>query len=504
MNAEAVNSFISRIAQLAGTRPQATAVIQFADRMTYGELWRDASAAAACLYDRGVRAGDTVALSLEERTPTWLPALTILYALGYLGAVVLPVHPEVPSASRIQLAERFRARWLISSDTGMDVGGAVRIDPGSLDWNCAWARGTVAPRGDAGERPFLYMFTSGTTGDPKICLFPFGLLTAHRLQYSSEIGSSASDCLAGALCWPTKVGLRTLLRMHALGGSFCNMPVPESLRELGEYIREFGLTQLMCSPWQLRRLLASGTDLDPALPRLRALQVGGALISPDEIQAARERVTPGVYAVYAATELGVLAHIRPGDPPPARGAVGRLLPMVQGQAVDDEDHVLAPGSAGRLRFRTPTMPQCYADNPVATAQCFRAGWFYPGDIGTIDADGQVTLRGRKDDVINYGGNKIMPDAIEAILAQHPDIEDVAVVGIPHAMAGEYPVAFAVFRRPASCEGLVRFCQDRMDHSRIPEEIVGVSAIPRNREGKILRGQLCDFYLAAQLAAARSP
>jgi acyl-coenzyme A synthetase/AMP-(fatty) acid ligase len=154
---------------------------------------------------------------------------------------------------------------------------------------------------------------------------------------------------------------------------------------------------------------------------------------------------------------------------------------------------VAPGTAGDLSFRAPWFPDRYVNNQKASAERFRGGWFYPGDIGTIDAGGRITYRGRTDDVINFGGVKIMPGEIEAVIAEHPDVADVAVVAVPHAMAGSVPVGLVVLRRAVSNEALAAFCGTKLDATQVPAGFFQVPAIARTPDGKIQRNLMIEQY-----------
>jgi acyl-CoA synthetase (AMP-forming)/AMP-acid ligase II len=191
--------------------------------------------------------------------------------------------------------------------------------------------------------------------------------------------------------------------------------------------------------------------------------------------------------------VGFISLLRPDDPAGPVGSVGRLVSGLEGQVADADYRPLPTGSVGPLGFRAPWIPDRYVGNEKATAEHFRDGWFYPGDVGAIDADGWVSLDGRSDDVINFGGVKIQPESLEAVLAEHPDIQDAAVVGAPHPTAGSVPVALVVLRRPVAPTALMVFCKSRIDASRLPAAIVPVPEIFRSAEGKILRHRLLEAY-----------
>jgi acyl-CoA synthetase (AMP-forming)/AMP-acid ligase II len=223
------------------------------------------------------------------------------------------------------------------------------------------------------------------------------------------------------------------------------------------------------------------------------LSLAGAAIFPQEILASRATLTPNTYIDYGANETGSLACLCPEDPVGGPGRVGKPNPQVEAQVVDEADCPLPMGTVGKLRFRTPWMCQGYAGNEQATARSFREGWFYPNDYGLLEADGFLVLRGRTDDIINYGGVKIDPHDVELVLMQHPHIQDAAVVGLPDGMAGQVPVGFLVARGNIELQALRAFCAERMEGRQIPVRWVPLRQIPRNPEGKILRDQLRAAY-----------
>jgi len=139
------------------------------------------------------------------------------------------------------------------------------------------------------------------------------------------------------------------------------------------------------------------------------------------------------------------------------------------------------------------MPSEYVANAEATANQFVAGWFYPGDYGSIDTAGRVTLRGRTDGAINHGGSKIPPRDLEEVLEQHPGVAEAAVIGVPHPEKGEVPIAFVVPRGTLPAQAIWEFCSTRIEDWRLPALILTVESIPRNAAGKIVSASLRNIY-----------
>lgn len=289
--------------------------------------------------------------------------------------------------------------------------------------------------------------------------------------------------------------MRAMLRTHLTGGAYVNFSAPRSAAELSALVRDFGMTELMLSPYQMRVLLKNTAAHESRIVPLRVLYIGGGFVSQQEVEAVRRTITPNLYLDYGSNETGRIALLGPGDAVERFGCVGRVLPSIEAQVVDDQHRRLADGQSGMLRFRAPWFPHGYVGNAKASAERFFDGWFYPGDLGSIDSEGFLTLQGRLDDVINYGGLKIVPAEIEAVLMQHPQIADAALVGVPDPMSGEVPIAFVVVRKDIDAVALHEFCKERMDASRAPTRFAAVAEIPRNPEGKILRARLRDAWQA---------
>jgi acyl-coenzyme A synthetase/AMP-(fatty) acid ligase len=479
----------------AEAQPEALAYLDARQSLTYEAVRRGAAAAAAWLAHCGVRAGDTVAVSHRLTHDSARRAIGVHYGLAHLGAIVLPLYPDVPETRRAELARMFGARWLVATGASEAKWSMPTLDSADLERDMGKWLAAQVPRADAPERPFLYHFTSGTTGAPKACLFLAGQFAAWMSAAAAALGSSSRDRVMAARPWPEMTGLRALYRIHRVGGALVGANVPTGKEALVRLVRELGVTESQVSPYQLRTLLRSPPAPGGELAPLRALAAAGGFISPDEIRAARRTITPNFYADYGSNELGRIALLGPQDSPEPAGCVGRLCAGIEAEVVDDTGRPLPPGIEGALRFRAAWMPQGYAGNEQATAERFRDGWFYPGDIGSIDARGLLRVSGRTDEIINCGGLKISPSDLEAVLQQHPEVLDCAVVGVPHPESGQAPVAFVVLRRDVPGNELHDFCAGQVDRLRLPRTFVIVERIEHSAEGKILRDRLRTQYAA---------
>ncbi|MCC6473327.1 MAG: acyl--CoA ligase [Burkholderiales bacterium] len=486
-----MDTLVSRLLAHAAVRPEAPAYIDASGALGYAMLCERMRAAAAWLHHRGVRAGEVVALPLDAAAMDARRALWLYFGLARLGAVVLPFNSGVPPARRAELCAAFGARWSLWADARP----AAFLDASAFEASLSAWLGRDAPGDGDPRRPFLYFFTSGTTGAPKACLFTAGQFAASRQAAATAFGSSAADRIAPPRLWPDTVALNLMGRIHCSGGALANVPLPDAPQALCETLLRYGISEVRLSPFQLRVLMRNAARQPGEPLPLRFLYAAGGSVSPHEVSEARRLLTPAFGLDYGSNEMGNAALLRPEDAPHPPGLVGRLNPGLAAQAVDDADRPLPPGAIGRLRFRAPWIARAYAGNDAASAERFRDGWFYPADAGSVDAQGRVILAGRLDDIVNYGGVKLAPADIEAVVLQHPDVEDCAVVGVPDSMSGEIAVAFVVLGRPLGASELRAFCAQRMDASRIPRVFRAVSSLARNPQGKLLRQVMRDAFVA---------
>jgi acyl-coenzyme A synthetase/AMP-(fatty) acid ligase len=490
-----LDTIVEALLRHASAEPAQPAYIDEQGSISHATLWDATARRADWMFRQGVRPGEVVALSLDVDLQGARRAVELFYAAAYLGAVVLPLQPEVPQAACEELMSRFGARWLIAIRAPVVVAGARSLNPLGYEAVPGNFRPGAAPRGDMPDAPLFYSLTSGTSGEPKPLLFTNEQVYRRSMAGARSVGMRADDRQMACVDWPSNFGLRYMLRAHVVGAAFVAVKFRDTRSELARILEKYAVTHLTGSPWQVRRLLQS--PMPPGgMPPLRSFHVTGAPISPEDVMAARNGITSNIYPGYAANEVGALTIISPGEQLEA-GCVGSLLEGVQAKVDLVHDTPVSGGMpVGELAFRTPWMCNGYAGNAAATQAHFRDGWFFPGDVGRIDAQGRLWLHGRSSEAINYGGLKIWPEDVEAVLKRHPAVADAALAALPDAMAGQVPAAFIVARGVLTEQSLRAHCAAHLEGGRIPPHIVVVEKIPRNANGKILRQALVDAHLPA--------
>jgi malonyl-CoA/methylmalonyl-CoA synthetase len=234
---------------------------------------------------------------------------------------------------------------------------------------------------------------------------------------------------------------------------------------------------------------------------VRLFTCGSAPIRPEVLPELERVLRRPVINRYGMTESHVISSL-PLEGPWPQGSVGVPLGGIAIRLVNENGAPAAPGEAGSVQLRGPNLFREYWRQPDATRQAFQSGWFDTGDLGTRDADGFLTLVGRKNDLIITSGFNVYPQVVERIINDCPGVRESAVVGLPDKKRGERVVAAVVRVGEALSEsGLRNFLAGRIVDYQRPVEIVFVPAIPRNTMGKVLRRELRD-QLAGSISSER--
>jgi long-chain acyl-CoA synthetase len=232
------------------------------------------------------------------------------------------------------------------------------------------------------------------------------------------------------------------------------------------------------------------------LSSLRVIQSGAASLP----QATKERIVarfgPGkLFEGYGSTEAGGITSLRPEDQLTRPGSVGRPLGPVELRLVDAQMQDVPRGEVGEIVVRSPYLFLGYWNMPGSLAGAFRDGWFPTGDLARQDADGFVYIAGRVKDVIVSGGQNVYPREVEEVLFAHPDVAQVAIVGIPDPYWGEIVVAFVVPRAeaPFCADALRLWARERLSPYKVPKVFRQIDRMPQGASGKVLARALQDLF-----------
>jgi long-chain acyl-CoA synthetase len=338
--------------------------------------------------------------------------------------------------------------------------------------------------------PALVLYTSGSTGRPKGAVISDAALTAAVRSWAGPVMALTGDDvvlavlplthaygLAGALLAPLLAGASVALVERFVPGTMAGL------------LKARAVTVLPGVATLFRRLLeVPGFAGGPSL----RLAVSGAAPCPWDLASQwRQRTGVRILRGYGMSELFRPISYLAADPEERPDAVGRAVPGVALRVVDDAGGALGPGELGELWIRTPAAMDGYLASPDETAAVLADGWFRTGDLARIDADGFVTIAGRKRERILRAGYSVFPAEVEAALLTHPAVAEAAVSGIPDAVLGEEVAAWVVLH-PGVATGageLIAHCRERLAAFKYPRRVTVVASLPRSATGKVLRSRL---------------
>jgi len=491
--------------------PDAIAVVDGGVRATFAALGADAERVATALGTLGVVAGDVVAVQL----PNWRETVVAFLAIARLGAVatpVLPIHRRRElgfilgqSAAKVLFVPgRYRdcdhrtlAAELRPSLPALAHVVTVRDDPpvGGLAYDSLLsARGTAgAPATDAAAIALL-LYTSGTTADPK------GVLHSHEtlLSEARSLGPVHGLGPGDRVLMPSPLThisgfMHAVLVPAALGTGAVLMDRWDTGRALALIAAE-RVTYMIGAPTFLRDLAASPDLARHDLRSFRLFSCGGADVDPTLVRDAATKLGCVAKRVYGSSEFPTVTTCGPDDPPARRvDSEGRPIGAAEIRLVDDDGAAVPAGVEGEILARGPECFLGYLDATLDADAFTPDGWFRTGDLGAVDADGYLRITGRKKDIIIRKGENISARELEDLLAAHPAVAEVAVVGVPDPAAGE--IACAVLRlkpgapAPALAD-LTSYLQARgLSRRKLPERLAIVADFPRTASGKIVKRAL---------------
>jgi fatty-acyl-CoA synthase len=508
-------NWTNQLARHAMMQPDATALRYLGRTTTWAQLQHRVNALADALSRRGVEFGDRVLILMLNRTEF----VESFLAINKLGAIAVPVNFRMTAPEIGFLVADCGARMVITESVLAGVATAVRdldstlatvIVAGSGSGDVVAGSGSedsllgyedlLAEGNDphpivdiSNDAPALIMYTSGTTGQPN-----GAVLTHINLQ-----GQAMTSLFTNGADINRDVGFVGVPLFHIAGigntiiGLLLGLPTviyplggfdPGALLDVLEAEKVTGIF-LVPAQWQA---VCAAQRANPRDLRLRVLSWGAAPAS-DTLLRQMSDTFPGtqILAAFGQTEMSPVTCMLLGeDAIRKRGSVGKVIPTVAARVVDDDMNDVAVGEVGEIVYRAPTLMAGYWNNPEATAEAFAGGWFHSGDLVRQDEEGYVWVVDRKKDMIISGGENIYCAEVENVLAAHPAIIEVAVIGRGDEAWGEVPIAVAaVAESGLTLADLDEFLAGRLARYKHPKGLEIVDALPRNPAGKVLKTEL---------------
>lgn len=352
----------------------------------------------------------------------------------------------------------------------------------------------------------LMLYTSGTTGQPK------GVMLAHDALIQGVDSGMRASCL-DARNHPL-VSLTALPMAHIYGVGVMNSAarMPEQYTagftvqetwfdvvKFFELIDKYTVTDMASVPTMIAMMIAH-PDIDKYdLTSLEMVNCGAAPVPPEVADAFMERTGSRIRQLYGMTENAGMATADRFDQPYRSGSAGKAYDITDLRIFDDDDNELPPNTRGEIVTKGPSAMKGYFKAPEATAETIKNGWLHTGDIGYLDDDGWLYVVDRKKDMIIKGGENIFPAEVENVLYKHSEIDEAAVIGVPHEVYGEDIVAFVVLSEGSalSDEDIIAFTIQSLSKFKAPSQIHFLDALPKSGVGKILRRELRDQITAKE-------
>lgn len=489
---------------------------------TYAEIHARACRVAGLLAAAGVGRGDRVVSLLGNGRPLY----EFYIATSMLGAIAVPINVQntcheidrllkdcTPRAciAEAELLERLQPDPFRSLPARWAVGA---VPEGWQDYEAAVAAAApLSEPASAPEDPVLIIYSSGTTGTPK------GI----TLRHSGVIGNSVR-VMERLEHRPTDRFVTLLPSFHLFGYNFeflkaALMRAPivvmrsfEAQRAL-ELIERFRVTVLHAVPTIVARMfdehLLRGRDIGS----LRLVYVGGGPVSPELKRRLREEIGVQVSEGFGQTECSAGATIQPLTADAPYSSCGPALRDFEIRIVDERDEDVPLGESGEILVRCPTPMVGYWNQPELTAHTLRGGWLHTGDIGKMDADGNVYVLDRLKDMLVSNGFNVFPKEVENAILSHPATQLAGVVGVPDEIRGDTVHAFVTLKGPAERDRaamdalaaeILQHARERLSHYKWPRSLTLVKELPLTATGKVRRFKLREMQALAGGAATEDP
>ncbi|SDJ88223.1 fatty acid--CoA ligase family protein [Sediminibacillus albus] len=502
-----------QISVTAQQHPEKTAYIFEGKDTTYQQLESSISRFADSLQQMGYQKGDHLALAVGN-SPYFIIGM---YGALRAGITVIPINPiytpdemayilqdgDVKGIITMDvLAAKFEAisdvltdvRHVIIAETGEAVSQSAgdfllkRMKPFAKmieEGSSVFSRPQLKENDTA-----LVLYTSGTTGKPKGAMLTHKNLYSNAKDVADYLEMDGKDKVIAALPMFHVFCLTVALNAPLMnGGSVLIVPKfsPEAVFKIA---RKHGATVFAGVPTMYNYLLQTPGSHKEDFQTIRLCISGGAAMPVALLKNFEQKFQVMVSEGYGLSEASPVTCFNPLDRERKPGSIGTNIKNVVNKVVDEFGEELPAGEVGELVVKGPNVMAGYYKMPEETEAILKDGWLYTGDMARMDEDGYFYIVDRRKDMIIVGGYNVYPREVEEVLYEHPEIAEVAVVGMPDRDTGEAVICFVVSENPSlSEEDVISFCQERLAKYKVPVALEFLAELPKNTTGKILRKQL---------------
>ena len=469
-------------ANAARAVPDGMAVITGDRSLTFAALESASNRMARALTSMGIGPGSRVVLW----STTTLDAVPLFAALSKLGAVFVPVNGHLSPAEAMAIVGRCGPH-LVVTETGRTApeGAPSSIDLGELAGRADGLDATpVAVDGLSGQDPHVIFFTSGSTGHPK------GAVLSHATNYLRTHPGALLEPRGAMVCpYPLfHMGAWTIALQQWQARDAVILLRSTDAEEICDAVTRHQATRINCVPAVWQRIIEhQARTRGRPLASIRFADTGTSETRVELLTAIEDAVPQAhIRVFYGSTEAGSVACLDHADIQRKPGSCGPPAPGVK-TCISEE---------GELCVSSAVLFDGYLDDPDATTDCLRDGWYRTGDLADEDDDGYLSIVGRRGDLIRTGGESVVPGEVEAVLAGHPSVGDVAVLGLPDPTWGEVVCAVVVpvpDRDGPTLSSLRELCRGQLASFKHPRRLELVESLPRTAStGQVRRRLLVDL------------
>jgi len=531
-------TLVDVLREAARQRPGHPALFFKGACLSYAQVETLSNALAAALLELGVQKGDRVALIMPN-CPQWVIGELAAWKAGCVIVPVSPLlaEPEVrrtlndcgaqvamvltPFYKKIKAAQDntplrhviatnikeflpAHLRMLFSALKEKKEGHRISLQEGDcwlgdlLKQHAGAAQPSVSVSPDDTA---LFIYTGGTTGTPKAAISTHRTLLATAMQLHTWFGvviKDWDDVVVGNMPLFHAYGVFCLAGAQAGNNPVALIPDPRDLNDLLGTIKKKRAALLPGVP-TLFIALSNHPKVKSGKADLSTLKLCASAAAPlmKETKIRFEKLTGGrIVECYSLTEAMVAAVITPVLGMYKPGSVGIPLPDVEVRITDAETGAgtLAAGQVGEILMRAPNLMQAYWQRPDETANMFRDGWLYTGDLGYMDEDGYLYIVDRKKDMLKPGGKQVWPREVEEVIATHPAVVEVGVAGVPDERLGEAVKAWVVLKagQELTVDELRAYCKQSLASYKVPKQVAFLDSLPKSNVGKVLRRELAHL------------
>jgi acyl-CoA ligase (AMP-forming) (exosortase A-associated) len=520
-------------------RPEQDALVDGSRRWTYQSVAQQVESLASVLSHLGVRRFDRVGIQL----PASAEQVFSLLAVAAAGGVFVPIHASlfprqvghIARDCQLSILITRQSLWQRLQSEATQLGDLQHVvltdgtssesgEPGLNEvriHDLATLLATVhrAPSERGVDRDLAaILYTSGSTGLPKGVMLSHANLVAGATIVSDYLAVRAHDRLLAALPLSFDAGLNQLTTAFQQGATLVMQPFVLA-KQIVSTLQSERITGLAGVPTLWNLLAQSQTFQQSSFPYLRYVtNTGGALQPATRTQIRRTLPSTELYLMYGLTEAFRSTYLPPAELERRGESIGKAIPNTEIFVINEQGRRCLPGESGELVHHGPTVSLGYWNQPELTARVLRPHPFpapgnaapplvcYSGDLVYADEGGYLYFVGRRDDQIKTSGFRVSPMEVESVLAEHADVVQAAVVGVPDPMLGESIHAFVdrLAGRDATAEDLREFCASRLPHYMVPQQILFLERLPLTTSGKLDYAQLRSTAIDMQLNSRTSP